>query len=456
MKKVMLAAASSGSGKTTITLGLLQLLMDRGFAVQPYKVGPDYVDTEYHTRITQRPSRNLDMFMVKEASRVQELFAKEACHSDICVIEGVMGLFDGLGVDKDYCSSAGVAKLLDCPVVLIVDGKSASTSVAAVVKGFLDFDPELDICGVIVNKVASQTHYELIKKAIETYTNTQVLGYLQRNPDIQLPSRQLGLVPDREIDNVMEKVKKIAASLAQTLDLDGLLQLLPEEEVHYQAKEYPQFADLTVAYAYDEAFHFYYPDNLELLQLHGVQLVTFSPMRDSELPEADLYYFGGGYPEEFALELSQNHSMIKSIQKKFGENACILAECGGLMYLGEYLVSFSGAKYEMAGIFEGGSRMTKRLQSFGYCTGIPVKNLLIGEIGQEIVGHEFHHSVFETLDPPVMEMHKLRDGKIAKRWQGGYQERNTFASYMHLHFYQEEDFVANLLKRVREGRGLDA
>ena len=429
----------------------MKLLQNRGYRVQPYKVGPDYVDTEYHTRITGNPSRNLDMFLVQDNARMKTLFEKEAGNADICVIEGVMGLFDGLGVDKDFCSSAGVAKQLDCSVLLVVNGQSASTSVAAVVKGFVDFDPKLNICGVIINKVASETHYQLIKKAVELYTDVPVFGYLKREKGVELPSRQLGLVPDREINDVTEKIQQVAESLEATFELDQLLERLPNEKIRYTPPYYPQFPEIKVAYALDEAFHFYYQDNLDLLRTHGVGLLTFSPMKDDHLPEADLYYFGGGYPEEFALELSTNQSMRSNIKKKHEQSAFILAECGGLMYLGSAFTN-DEKNYQMVGIFEGVSQMTSGLRKFGYCYGDLNQETLLGEKGTTVVGHEFHHSIFQSNEPTVLEMRKERDGEVVKRWTGGYQKKNTFGSYLHLHFYQSEDFLQNLLEKVRNNR----
>ncbi|WP_090405504.1 cobyrinate a,c-diamide synthase [Enterococcus malodoratus] len=450
MKKLMIAAVSSGSGKTTITLGLMKLLQNQGYQIQPYKVGPDYVDTEYHTRITGKPSRNLDMFLIQDSTRLQSLFAKEAQHADICVIEGVMGLFDGLGVDKDFCSSAGIAKQLNCPVLLVVNGQSASTSVAAVIKGFAEFDRAVMICGVIINKVASETHYQLIKKAIETYTDVPVFGYLKRAEGVELPSRQLGLVPDREINDVTEKIQQVAESLEKTVDLNSLLEKLPDEKVFYQSPKFPQFTGLKVGYALDEAFHFYYQDNLELLTAYGVELIPFSPMRNHQLPEADLYYLGGGYPEEFAQHLAENHEMRKGIKEKHEQGAFILAECGGLMYLGD---GFKDAEqlYPMVGIFEGVSEMTSRLQRFGYCYGELEQDLLIGKKGTTVVGHEFHHSRFDSLEPTMLKMTKKRDGEVVKKWTDGYQKKNTFGSYLHFHFYQSENFLQNLLEQVRNG-----
>ncbi len=428
----------------------MKLLQNQGYQIQPYKVGPDYVDTEYHTRITGKPSRNLDMFLIQDSTRLQSLFAKEAQHADICVIEGVMGLFDGLGVDKDFCSSAGIAKQLNCPVLLVVNGQSASTSVAAVVKGFAEFDRAVMISGVIINKVASETHYQLIKKAIETYTDVPVFGYLKRAEGVELPSRQLGLVPDREINDVTEKIQQVAESLEETVDLNSLLEKLPDEKVFYQSPKFPQFTGLKVAYALDEAFHFYYQDNLELLTAYGVELIPFSPPRDHQLPEADLYYLGGGYPEEFAQHLAENHEMRKGIKEKHEQGAFILAECGGLMYLCD---GFKDAEqlYPMVGIFEGVSEMTSRLQRFGYCYGELEQDLLIGKKGTTVVGHEFHHSRFDSLEPTMLKMTKKRDGEVVKKWTGGYQKKNTFGSYLHFHFYQSENFLQNLLEQVRNG-----
>ncbi|MGM0216211.1 cobyrinate a,c-diamide synthase [Enterococcus sp. AZ109] len=448
MKKVMIAAASSGSGKTTITLGLMKLLQEQGYRVQPYKVGPDYVDTEYHTRITGTPSRNLDMFLINDQDRLRYLFEKEAGKADICVIEGVMGLFDGLGSDKDCCSSSGVAKLLDCPVILVVNGQSASTSMAALVKGFAEFDPDLKICGVIINKVASETHYQLIKAAIERYTIVPVFGYLKRNQGVELPSRQLGLIPDREIADVLTRIDQAAYALKETVNLSGMLASLPDETIKFTAKSYPQYKDLTVAYALDEAFHFYYQDNLELLADYGVKLISFSPLNDQELPAADLYYFGGGYPEEFAEGLAKNTAMRSAIKAKHKQGAYILAECGGLMYLGTAL-RYQEQEYPMVGIFAGISEMTDRLRRFGYCYGEMTEDNLIGKKGTVVTGHEFHHSQFASAEPTVMKMNKQRDGEVVKTWQGGYQKKNTFASYLHLHFYQREEFLTDLLEQVR-------
>lgn len=450
MKKIMVSAASSGSGKTTVTLGLLEVLKRRNLDVQPFKVGPDYVDTKYHSRITEKSSRNLDSFLIQDKETIKYLFDKQASQADIAVIEGVMGLFDGFGIDKDCCSSSAMAKDLNAPVLLVVDGKSASTSISAVVKGFEEFDSDLKIQGVIVNNIASENHFSLVKGAIEKYTKATVYGYLGKNPSFALPSRQLGLVPDNEIDNVMEIIGLIADSLDETVDIDRLLSDLEDEDVqqiNFPFELVPSNQSIKIAIAKDDAFHFYYPDNLELLEKLGAEIIEFSPMRDKELPKADFYYFGGGYPEEFAKELSENKEMRESVLKAHEACKPILAECGGLMYLGTSL-KIAENSFPMVGIFEGQSEMTSRLKRFGYCYGVLKEDCLLGKKGDKVYGHEFHHSIFETSEETAMLMEKKRDGKLISSWEGGYQKNNTFASYLHLHFFQSEPFIYQLVNSI--------
>ncbi|WP_105116880.1 cobyrinate a,c-diamide synthase [Streptococcus suis] len=450
MKQFMLAGVSSGVGKTTVTLGILKALTEKGLRVQPYKVGPDYIDTAYHSRISKRISRNLDSFMIPDQTALDWSFRKWHQDVDIALVEGVMGLFDGLGTDKDCASSAAIAKKLDIPVVLIIDGKATSTSAAAMVHGFSTFDPDLTIAGVIINRVASQTHYELIKGAIERYTDVEVLGYFPKNIQVELPSRHLGLVPDVEMEN-LEKHFSILGQLAQDhIDLDRLLEkvdIAGEEPSNpfRTSKHFP----LKIGYALDDAFHFYYEDNLDLLREYGVDLIPFSPLNDKELPEADAYYFGGGFPEVYAKELMDNHSFRTSVLQAHQENKSIYAECGGLMYLGKELQTGEGS-YDMVGIFDGVSLMTDRLKSFGYCQAKTQVGSLFGPKDTVVRGHEFHHSVFQTNEPTVLQLEKVRDGQVVSSWTGGYQTGKTFASYLHVHFYQNQVLLENWLRSIGE------
>ena len=296
----ILAGTGSGCGKTTVTLGLLSLLQQRGMRVQPCKVGPDYLDTAWHTAISGIASRNLDSFMLP-APILNALFTEQLQQADIAVIEGVMGLYDGYGTDPNYCSSAAMAKQLGCPVILLVDGKAVSTSIAATVMGFQHFDPALDIAGVIVNRVNSDAHFQLLKSAIERYCRVPVLGYVPRVEGVALPERHLGLVTARESVVNQQAWRDFASLLGRTLDIDRLLAL--SELAAMPAGEWGEqlAADagegLTLALADDEAFNFYYPDNLALLARCGVKMVRFSPLRDRQLPACQMIWLGGGYPE---------------------------------------------------------------------------------------------------------------------------------------------------------------
>lgn len=452
MKQFMLAGVSSGVGKTTVTLGILKALSMMGLEVQPYKVGPDYIDTAYHSRIAKRQSRNLDSFMIPDARYLDWSYRKWHKDADVAVVEGVMGLFDGLGTDKDCASSADVAKKLGIPVVLVIDGKATSTSAAAMVHGFSTFDPDLEIAGVIINRVASQNHYDLIKGAIERYTDVEVLGYFPKNTAVELPSRHLGLIPDVEIAGLEKNFEILGQLATEHIDLERLLAKVEEDDKPQQNPfANADYAPLTLGYAMDDAFHFYYQDNLDLIEDLGVTLVPFSPLNDASLPEADAYYFGGGFPEIYAQDLMANASFRQSVLEAHEAGKPIYAECGGLMYLGKTLQT-DDKSYDMVGIFEGVSVMTSRLKRFGYCQAETQVDSLFGPKGTLVRGHEFHHSVFETAEATVLNLTKTRDGQVVSEWTGGYQKGRTFASYLHVHLYQREALVHAWLSYIREAR----
>ncbi|EAD0484926.1 cobyrinate a,c-diamide synthase, partial [Listeria monocytogenes] len=424
MNKILIAAASSGTGKTTVTLGIMHALKKRGLRVQPFKVGPDYIDTNYHQAITGVASINLDSFLIDDDAMLAALFEKHGQSADISVIEGVMGLFDGLGIDRDNSSTSFIAKCTKTPVILVVDGKAISTSAAAIVDGFNRFDPELTIAGVIINRVASENHFSLIKGAIERYTDVPVLGYLPKNAAVALPERHLGLVPKEEMTELETKWELLGDLIAEHVDLDRLLAISKtgaKLTVHPPEIQVPDFSGMRVAYALDAAFHFYYQDNLDLIRSTGATLIPFSPLEEREVPDADFIYIGGGFPEVFAEQLAKNKSMRESILAAHEQGKPIYAECGGLMYLGSSL-EMEAESYEMVGVFDGVSKMTTRLRKFGYCIAEPLEDTLLGKKGTAIRGHEFHHSVFETNEPTRMKLTKKRDGEIVKEWHGGYQK----------------------------------
>lgn len=450
MKKLLIAGATSGSGKTSVTLAILAAL-HKQYRIQPYKVGPDYVDTKFHSRITGRQSRNIDSFLVPDPHTLRQLFERDTTDVDLGLIEGVMGLYDGLGTDKDAHSTASIAKQLAVPVILVVNARSASTSIAAIVKGFIDFDPVVPIVGVIVNNVMSENHYQLIKGAIDRYVGLPVLGYLPFKKELALPSRQLGLVPDNELPQIDKKITALGQLAATHLDLKGLLDLAQVSETPVKQQPLARHrVRLRLGIAQDDAFSFYYQDNLTALREAGVTLVPFSPIHDTEVPNVDALYLGGGYPEEFAQQLAANSAMKQSVRAFSTANKPIYAECGGLMYLGKRLKMADGA-FDMVGIFDGDSQMTPRLKRFGYCQATPKTATLLGEAGTVIYGHEFHHSTFATHDSqlkPVLTMTKVRDGQPVATWTGGYQVRRTFASYLHVHFYQSQALFERLLQQL--------
>lgn len=451
MRKILIAGTNSGVGKTTISLGIMQALTKRNMKVQPYKVGPDYIDPSYHTFITNRHSRNLDSYMLDD-EKIKYVFNKSSQDADISIVEGVMGLFDGIGIDLDNCTSSHTSKILKAPVILVINGKAMAASSAAMVLGYKQIDKDVNIKGVIVNNVKTKTHYEIIKQSIETYCDVEVLGYFPPNDEFSLDSRHLGLVPSVEIDCLKTKFDNLAYEIEKYIDIDRILEISQTEEVESNFDLVPfikenKLENKTIAIAYDKAFNFYYRENIELLQALGLNVAYFSPLKDKEIPNCDYIYIGGGFPEIFAQELELNESMRKSIKKAHENNIPIYAECGGLMYLGEKLVDQENKECNMVGILRGYSEMTSSLKRFGYCYGISKVETILSKKGEMIKGHEFHHSVFQTKEECAYTMRKERDKKIVDEWEGGYSKNNTLATYLHTHFYNNLDCIKNFLEK---------
>ena len=446
MKKILIAGTNSGVGKTTISLGIMQALVKRNMKVQPYKVGPDYIDPSYHTFITGRHSRNLDSYMLDD-EKIKYIVNKSSKDADISVIEGVMGLYDGFGIDLDNCTSSHTSKVLKSPVILVINGKSMAASSAAMVLGYKELDKDVNIKGVIVNNVKTNSHYQIIKSSIEKYCNVEVLGYFPPNNKFSLESRHLGLVPSVEMKSLREKFYTLADEISESdeFESDFDFQTLIENN---KIKEHVN--NKSIAIAYDKAFNFYYRENIELLEELGLEINYFSPLEDVSVPNADYIYIGGGFPEIFGKELEANESMRTSILEAHNNNIPIYAECGGLMYLGEKLLNQEEQEFNMVGIFSGISKMTSSLKRFGYCIGVAKENTLLSKKGESIKGHEFHHSIFESDEKCVYSMRKERDGNIVEEWDGGYSKGNTLATYLHTHFYNNLNCIENFLKKGNE------
>jgi cobyrinic acid a,c-diamide synthase len=443
MRGIVIAGTNSGCGKTTVTIGLMSLLAERGHKIAPFKTGPDFIDPAFHSRVTGTPSYNLDTFLMSPEV-INHLYAKHTEKKDFAVVEGVMGLYDGMG-DEATGSAAELSKLLALPVLLVVSCKSLYQSVAAIVSGFKHFDPQVNVAGVILNHVPNADSYAFLKKYIETHTGVPCVGYMPTNKDISLESRHLGLVQAGEVTGLDEKIEKLTAILRETIDVQLLEQIATQAKLQAVSSELAEpwkrdLSQLRLAVARDHAFQFYYHDNLELLEENGAELVYFSPLNDAHLPLAiDAIYIGGGYPEVFAKELSENKSMLKEIKTAAVWGLPIFAECGGLMYLTEGIEDGEGHFNLLVGVFNCKVQMTARLQRFGYC------NVSYNESVTR--AHEFHRSrIIPAAEEPNYTMsYQLTKPEINKTWTCGLKYNNVLGGYAHFHFWSEPLFYHQII-----------
>ena len=387
--RLVIAGTQSGVGKTTIVSALLMSLRKRGLAVQAYKVGPDYIDPGYHALASGRPCHNLDSYLMPQ-DRLLEMFATTSRDMDMAVVEGVMGLFDG--GRGGVASTAAIARMLKAPVVLVVNARSAGESVAATVLGFRQYDPEVLLSGVILNQIGSDSHRQIVTEALEKI-GFRVFGVIRRSESLKVPERHLGLLPVTEND-AEQVLDNIHQSIAGQINLEALVELAqsaPDMEIP-SAPALPLQRRTRIGVARDEAFSFYYPESLRILEEMGAELVDFSPLRDEMLPDVEGLLFGGGFPEMFLEELAANHSMLASVRKAFHSEMPILAECGGYMYLCRQVVSFSGGRYQMAGLIPECCQMERSLQTVGYVEAKALGDNLLCLAGESLRGHEFHFS----------------------------------------------------------------
>lgn len=402
MKRIMIAAPKSGSGKTTITCALLQALKDQGIHAVSYKCGPDYIDPMFHKTVLNIPSKNLDTFFTEE-EQTRALFLNGRTEDDFAVLEGVMGLFDGLGGIREEGSSYHLAKVTKTPIVLVVDAKGMGKSVIALIAGFLAYDLEHLIKGVLLNRM-SKGYYDILKPVLEQELNIQVLGYFPENKNMHLESRHLGLRMPEEIADIREQLKEISSAFQKTVSVERIVGIAEQAE-KMESVESVVCGDVSwkfhknkpiIAVAKDEAFCFYYDDNLRLLEEYGAELRYFSPIHDAKLPEnCSGILLGGGYPELYASELSSNKSMRYSIREAMKNGMPTVAECGGFMYLHSAIVDQNGEKHDMAGVLPGTCRYTGKLVRFGYIRTTEKKSVFLPENGS-IAGHEFHY--FDSSD----------------------------------------------------------
>lgn len=429
--RIVLAGVSSGVGKTTIVTGLTALLHARGLTVQPFKVGPDYIDPGFHAKAAERDSYNLDTWLSPE-ERLAANFALLSEGADISLIEGVMGLYDGGG--KGVSSTAQIAKLLHAPVVLIINCQSIGTSAAAIAMGYKMYDPDVHFAGVILNKLGSDKHEAMIREAMAD-AGIPVLGALHRDMELKTPERHLGLTPVTEIETT-ELIGHMREDAGRWLDVDALLNAAEgaPDLVCGEDREAKYKASVRIGVARDEAFTFYYPTSLAALSARGAELVPFSPMRDETIPDVDGLVFGGGFPEMFLKELSGNASMKASIKKAAEEGMPVYAECGGLMYLCRDIVGFEEERYAMAGLVPAVCRMQKKLQRVGYVTARVLRKSILAEEGDTIRGHEFHFSTMEPLEADFPWAYEMQGIRQKEPHREGYAKGQVIASYLHMNF----------------------
>ncbi|WP_027417596.1 cobyrinate a,c-diamide synthase [Aneurinibacillus terranovensis] len=442
-KRIIIAGTGSGAGKTTITLGLMAALKRKGFVVQGFKCGPDYIDPAYHTAITGRPSRNLDSWMLSE-DVVRRVFHNGSSEADISIIEGVMGLYDGKSPTEDTGSTAEISIITRTPVVLVINVHSMARSAAAVVKGFQLLNPAVSIAGVIANHAGSLGHGQLIKQAVEQECGIPLLGTIVRNPDIQIPERHLGLLPAVERGELQPLFDRAGDIISEQIDLDRLLEIadtppLPVPESARHTASEAKSPVVRIAVAKDAAFNFYYPENIEMLEAHGAEVIYFSPLAGDTVPDdADGLYIGGGFPEEFAAVLAEKSESRASIRMAIDRGTPTFAECGGFMFLTDEIVTSDGQTYPMVGMIPGRACMQAKRAALGYreVTGTE-GNFLLGP-AQTARGHEFHYSTFEPAGqlPAAYET----KGRFGSKPEGILKE-NLVAGYTHIHFASQPELV---------------
>jgi len=446
--RLVLTGTTSGVGKTSITCAIIYGLRKKGFSVQPFKVGPDYIDPTYLTSIASKDAYNLDYWLMGKNHLVESFVSNS--NSDISIIEGVMGYYDGFEGNSNKASTYHVAKLTKSPVILVLDASKTARSIAATTLGFLRFEKNSSIKGIILNKIGSKKHEFLCKQALEKI-NLPILGIIPKNQEYNLESRHLGLIPTKENKIVENKIKKISKYISEFLDIDKIIQLsknLPSLPPCLTTKKINP--KTTISVALDSSFNFYYKDNFEALRREGANLEFFSPINDKTIPNTDGLYIGGGFPEILGKDLENNQKMRCLIKKLAESNIPIYAECGGLMYLGKS-IDFGGKTYKMVGLFEGETKMTKKMK-LNYTKGKSISNSIISKSSKVFHGHEFHYSELKNIPKDSKFAYELKIGEGIKDKKDGLILYNTLASYCHLYFDRSnyaKNFVNSCLQVSR-------
>ncbi|MBI1283095.1 MAG: cobyrinate a,c-diamide synthase [Thiobacillus sp.] len=448
MPRVFISAAHKSSGKTTLTLGLCAALVARGHAVQPFKKGPDYIDPLWLGMAARRPCYNLDFHMMQRAE-IEQQFARAAAGARVSLIEGNKGLYDGLDLDGSN-SNAALAKLLGAPVVLVIDARGMTRGVAPLILGYQAFDPDIRIAGVILNNLGGSRHESKLRAVIEHYTNVDVIGAVQHDPAMQIAERHLGLVPANEQQAAQASIQQVGDRVAAQVDLDRLLSIAdsaPDREVASIDGETSSAERVRIGIAHDQAFGFYYSEDLDTLRASNVDLVQLDTLNASTLPQVDGLIIGGGFPEMFMAALEANALLRASIRRAIESGLPTYAECGGLMYLSRNL-AWKGQTSEMVGVVPGDTVMHERPVGRGYARLQPTGDDHWQET-DSIPAHEFHYSSLENLPAGSIYAYEVKRGHGIDGLHDGYQLHNLLAGYVHRRGTGRQGWITPFLKQVR-------
>ncbi|MDC0036514.1 cobyrinate a,c-diamide synthase [Nitrosopumilus sp.] len=446
--RIVLAGATSGVGKTSITCSIIYALQKRGFSVQPFKVGPDYIDPSYLSTISKNETYNLDVWLMG-GKQVLDSFVSHS-NSDISIIEGVMGYYDGFEGNSNHASTHHVASITKSPVILVLDASKTARSIGATALGFQKFHKNSRIVGIILNKIGSKKHEILCRDAL-VKTKLPIIGVIPKNPLLNLESRHLGLISTYDNKILKNKLGKISKIISESLDVDEIIKIIKNPiSLSKNKQSVTKKTKVKIAVALDNSFNFYYDDNLNALKRQGASLTFFSPIKNKKIPKCDGLYIGGGFPEILGNDLSKNQIMKKSIKKLSEDNFPIYAECGGLMYLTKSIAN-NKKKYKMVGLFDAETVMTKKMR-LNYTKGKFSNKNILSDTLHGFHGHEFHYSQLESISSDSQFAFNLDIGEGIKNHQDGLIQNNTLASYGHLYFDSSnyaEIFVKNCFKEFR-------
>ncbi|RLI89104.1 MAG: cobyrinic acid a,c-diamide synthase [Archaeoglobales archaeon] len=448
--RVIISGVRSRIGKTMISIGLMRALVNRGYRVQPYKVGPDFIDPSFHYFATGRQSRNLDSFMLAKEDLI-ETFERNFRDADIAVIEGTMGLYDSHNAIDEKGSTAEVSKILKCPVILVADVERMSRTVAPLILGYKLFDPKVRIEGVILNRVGNERHAMKARLAAEKLAKVRVVGVVPRS-NIIIPDRHLGLIPAYERKEEFENIfDKLAEFVEKYVDINAIVEAANNAPTLEDVPEHPVFmhkpSDVRIGIVRDRSFNFYYEDNIDALASKA-ELIFIDSLNDRKLPGVDALYIGGGFPEVFAEKLEKNKSLRKEIYEFCESGRPVYAECGGLMYLGEKLRLIDGSEYEMVGFMPYDTEMHKKFQALGYSIYKAERDCPIARKGDTVFGHEFHYSKVILKEKPNF-VFRVERGKGIDGARDGILKENTQANYIHLHVLSYPAMVEKFIKTAK-------